>query len=73
TRYNEYVMTGLRTIWGCDRRTLRQIGAGFETLFLEKAQTFIQKGWLEEKAPGVFILTPAGKLFSDHIAMELFV
>lgn len=71
-RYNEYVMTALRTIWGCDIRRIREIGGTFEKHFLEEVRPFLQNGTMLEKE-GVFTLTKAGKLLADNIAMELFL
>lgn len=72
-RYNEYVMTSLRTMWGCDSRILAGIpGIPPENSLLSKAGAFIEKGWMTVKE-GVFFLTPEGKLFADRVTAELFV
>lgn len=68
TRYNEYVMTGLRTVWGCD---LQKIEPTFQSFFLENIQPFIAQGQVlvqEQK----YRLSPSGKFIADHIASELF-
>lgn len=70
-RYNEYVMTSLRTMWGCERAKLARFGAAFLTHFEQGAQVFLQNGALE--AVGThFRLTPSGKLLADRIASDLF-
>ena len=71
-RYNEYVMTGLRTIWGCEISKIYGFSPAHARHFKDKAQAFIQAGNMEEKE-GNYCLTEAGRLLADHIAMELFV
>lgn len=68
-RYNEYVMTGLRTKWGCSLLKIRQLG--FEAEFAEGALQFINEGTMEQVGD-VFRLTPAGRFLADGIAAELF-
>lgn len=72
-RFNEYVMTSLRTMWGID---LQKITDEFGKDFLEETKhnlrNFEDKDWLiitEEKIK----LNQSGKLFADHIASELFI
>jgi oxygen-independent coproporphyrinogen-3 oxidase len=70
-RYNEYVLTRLRTIWGCDLGEIRSsFGAGFAEYFLEKAER--KKEFLAEK-DGVFTLKERGLFLADGIASDLFV
>ena len=71
-RYNEYVMTSLRTIWGCDIRRLEKIDTTFKTHFLAKAQPFLKNKTMQQK-DDIYTLTKAGKLLADNIAMELFL
>ncbi len=72
-RFNEYLMTSLRTIWGTD---LAYICSTFGTEYAEKMKIklaeFIQKNWLKTESEKLY-LTSEGKLFADHIASELFV
>jgi oxygen-independent coproporphyrinogen-3 oxidase len=70
-RYNEYVLTRLRTIWGCD---LNEIKALFGE---ETAQHFIaginsKRNFVEEKN-GIYTLNQEGKLQADGIASDLFI
>ena len=68
TRYNEYIMTGLRTIWGC---TLDKIDPAFRAFFLENIQPFIAKELVlvhEQR----YWLSDTGKFMADYIASELF-
>ena len=71
-QYNEYVMTGLRTKWGCALEMISQQGASYEERFLEGIVLFINRGWVKEKDE-IYTLTKPGKLFADHIASELFI
>jgi oxygen-independent coproporphyrinogen-3 oxidase len=71
-RYNEYVMTSLRTSWGCDTVHIRNgFGERFESYFTENAKPFIEKGHLFHEGTKYF-LTDEGKLFADGIAAEMF-
>lgn len=71
-RYNEYIMTALRTIWGVDPTQLAGISPAFEARFTVDIQTFVQNGSVES-VHGVYRLTKAGKFLADRIAMELFI
>ena len=70
-RYNEYVMTSLRTIWGCDLERIKAFGADYEFHFKKNASAFVDKGFLTE-ADNVYTLTRDGKLLADFISAELF-
>jgi len=72
-RFNEYVMTSLRTMWGTELEKISSnYGAHFAEQTLKNSQSFIDKDWMNNKN-GFLILTEAGKLFADHIASELFL
>lgn len=68
-RYNEYVMTGLRTKWGVE---LERINPAFRDHFLSEAAPYLEAGKMEKNGEA-FILTRAGKHLADRIAMELFL
>lgn len=70
-RYNEYVMTSLRTQWGCDLARIRRIDAGFEGYFLSEVTPFLEDG-LVQRSGEVFFLTRKGKFVGDLVASELF-
>lgn len=70
-RYNEYVMTGLRTMWGCRPEEMDKISDGFGAYFAKAAAPFISQGLVEERE-GVYTLTHEGKLLGDFISAELF-
>lgn len=72
TQCNEYIMTSLRTCWGCDVEVIRdKFGAGVAENLLVAAQHFIETGQMIS-ADGKLILTPSGRLFADGISAELF-
>lgn len=70
---NEYIMTSLRTMWGCDLgRVAAKWGDNIATLTEKNAQEFLERRWVELNGRKL-VLTPAGKLFADRIAGELFL
>lgn len=69
---NEYLMTSLRTTWGCDLNWIEQRwGAEIRQQIFQLSQPHreVQKLQLQE---GKLVLTPSGKLFADGIAASLF-
>ena len=72
-RFNEYIMTSLRTMWGT---SLDKITADFGKFFLadtlKNIQQFVERQWLITENNHIK-LTTDGKLFADHIASELFL
>ncbi|MDP1621775.1 MAG: coproporphyrinogen-III oxidase family protein [Bacteroidales bacterium] len=72
-KYNEYVMTSLRTMWGCEsRKIISDFGFQISDFFRENALPMIGKGMLTEIS-GIYYLTDEGKLFADRVASELFL
>ncbi len=72
-RYNEYVMTSLRTIKGTDLLEIdRRFGPALKTNFSHQAIRHLASGHLSEQS-GIFTLTKKGKFLSDGIAADLFV
>lgn len=70
-RYNELVLTGLRTIWGVSLTQLEAIAPKNPDF-----DTYIKRLILEGKAVMVdenLSLTPEGMLFADGIAQDLFL
>jgi len=71
-RYNEYVMTSLRTVWGCDTVHIRNVfGEEQEKYFIRNVNPFLERGHLYREGSRYF-LTDEGKLFADGIAAGLF-
>lgn len=70
---NDYLLTTLRTIWGCDLGRIKQT-FGYD--FTSSHGTYLQE--LQEKnlayvENNVLYLTDKGKLLADQITLELFV
>ena len=71
-RYNEYIMTGLRTIWGV---SLKRIETEFGTDYLDYLQKQSQKflnGGLLVIDNDILKPTPKGKFLTDGIVSDLF-
>lgn len=72
-RYNEYVMTGLRNIWGVSLSKIdNDFGTAYLNYLLENAAYFIKKEQLIIEN-NVLKTTLKGKFFCDGIASELFM
>ena len=70
--YNEYVMTSLRTKWGCDIEKIKAINPDFAKHFLRNVDSFVKDDSVEQSAQ-VYFLSNKGRLLADRIAMELFI
>lgn len=71
-RYNEYVMTGLRTIWGVDlTRVSNEFGPTFHDYLVRESTSFIADGLMQQQA-NILTITDQGKFLSDGIASDLF-
>lgn len=71
-RYNEYVMTGLRTIWGISvERVETELGKMYSDYLIAESERFIEQGLLEN-LDGVIKTTKKGKFLADGIASDLF-
>lgn len=72
-RYNEYIMTGLRTIWGISLSKIEnEFGPKFKAYVLQQAKGFIEDHLLFLDGDTI-IVTKKGKFLSDGIASELFM
>lgn len=74
-RFNEYVMTSLRTSWGLDLNWVKQnFGPEYWQPLLQGLRNFEKQGWINEKAQEreLFVLSRSGKLLADRIASDLF-
>lgn len=72
-RFNEYVMTGLRTMWGCNLNYIeKKFGIENRNKLNENAKSFFDRKLMTEKN-GTLFLTKQGKLFADGISSELFL
>jgi oxygen-independent coproporphyrinogen III oxidase len=72
-RLNEYIMTSLRTMWGCDLDIIEKQWDSTCAGTVEKSShLFQEKKWLVQDGRKL-VLTNQGKLFADKIAAEMFV
>lgn len=72
-KFNEYVMTSLRTSWGCNVDKIeRDYGESYAHNFLKNVKKYLDSGIMLMKDNN-FLLTDEGMLFADGIAAELFV
>jgi len=71
-KYNEYIMTGLRTIWGISLDIIRSnFGEIYSNYALKNAKKSIENGFLKIDNQTI-IVTEKGKFLSDGLASQLF-
>ena len=72
-KYNEYIMTGLRTIWGINLKEVKlKFGEEFLSYLNKNSQKYIADKTMELKE-NALILTEKGKFLADGIASDLFI
>lgn len=72
-RYNEYIMTSLRTMWGVDVNHIREnFGIECSERFEKEIKRYIAGEKIYQKG-SKYILNDDGMLFADGIAAELFI
>lgn len=72
-RYNEYVMTGLRTIWGISTTKIhKDFGEAYKTHFNRCAGKYFNNGLLIKEGE-IVRATPKGQFLIDGIAADLFM
>ena len=72
-RYNEYIMTGLRTIWGISLdRIQTEFGAKYLNYLLKQSEKFLSDDLLSIEN-NVLKTTKKGKFLADGIASDLFL
>lgn len=70
-RYNEFILTGLRTIWGIDLRELeKRFGKEFLDYCRRNAQPFLERGVIRQEGSKL-TLTREGIFISDGIMSDL--
>jgi len=71
-KYNEYIMTGLRTIWGVSIRNIeKDFGTTYKNYLLSQAQKHINEHLLYIE-DDILKVSKKGKFLSDGIASDLF-
>lgn len=72
-KFNEYILTSLRTMWGIDILFVEsEFGQLRKGELLKQIQKFINEGMVISSGNN-FVLTKEGKFFADRIAAEMFV
>ena len=71
-RYNEYVMTGLRTIWGVSMEKIKtEFGNTYLEYLNQQSKKYLEAQLLFEE-DGKLLATKKGKFLVDGIASDLF-
>ncbi len=73
-RYNEAIMTGLRTMWGVSLFKIEnKFGAQYHRYLLKQSKRYIESGLLRiDQESKTIKATPKGKFLTDGIASDLF-
>ena len=72
-QYNEYIMTGLRTIWGVSVKHIESnFDVRFKNYFLKKIKSHIAKKNVY-KEDDLYLTTQSGRFLADGIASDLFL
>lgn len=73
-RFNEYIMTSLRTKWGVDLTYVNQeFGSDFKNSLLTEAEEHLHEGHILLEEAQYLRLNSSGKLLADQIASDLFI
>ncbi|WP_298368401.1 radical SAM family heme chaperone HemW [uncultured Lutibacter sp.] len=74
-KFNEYIMTGLRTIWGVNLNKIKSdFGTSYSEKLLKNIKPFLQKKLLDFNIETqTLTTTKKGKFLSDGIASDLFI
>lgn len=71
-KYNEFVMTRLRTMWGCNTDELHNLfGEKYMSYFIRQSEQYLHDKYMVLR-DGNYILTTEGKLLADRISADLF-
>lgn len=72
-RYNEYILTRLRTIWGIDSNQIKtQFGPDFQNFLNSCISPYVNSGMVIKKQDS-YILSTQGKYMADKISSDLFM
>jgi len=72
-KFNEYILTRLRTMWGCNSDLIKQeFGKILADHFLKAVKNYVDTG-LIKKYGDTYILSDEGELLADAITTELFI
>jgi len=72
-KFNEYILTSLRTMWGIDVSLVeKEFGIDKKSVLINRLNDYLNKGMIVQSGNN-FVLTREGKFFADRIAAEMFV
>ena len=72
-QYNEYIMTGLRTMWGISLSYIEQhFDSHFKGYFLNTVKKYVDQN-LINRDKDIYTTTESGRFLADGIASELFM
>lgn len=72
-KYNEYIMTRLRTMWGVSSvEVIERFGKKYFDYMMEQVQPLLKDGLIEEREGNLHV-SQKGKFLSDGIAADLFL
>ena len=72
-KFNEYIMTGLRTVWGIDLDFIKTtFGRKTFNHIINETKEYIDAGYIQQNGENV-TLTQKGKFLADKIASDLFI
>ena len=70
--FNEYLMTGLRTQWGCDLKHLEFISKEYFDAFLKELEPLLDEGIINELDSKIYLSKNALGI-SDNVIAQLFI
>lgn len=72
-QFNEYIMTSLRTSWGCNLEHVKNVfGFNYFNHLVKQSQKYLQEGKIF-KENNILYLSQQGRLYADGIAADLFI
>ena len=72
-QFNEYIMLGLRTVWGINLKEVEnRFGGSFSFVLKNESEKFIDLGMIKQTDENI-TLTNQGKLIADQISSDLFI
>lgn len=73
TRFNELLLTRLRTVWGVSLREIEERFPQYHADLMRHAETYLKSGYLEITPNGALRIPPQRFFVSDNVVAHLFV
>jgi oxygen-independent coproporphyrinogen III oxidase len=70
-KINDYLLCGLRTIWGIDTKKISQMTGNIPNAFWDTLDILKNQGLVSQE-DSIIKISPKGRIFSDKIASDLF-